>query len=54
MGSISETLEVLELVRRGVLRPVVDSVLPLADAADAQRRMERSEHFGKIVLRSPS
>jgi NADPH:quinone reductase-like Zn-dependent oxidoreductase len=30
---------------------VVDRVLPLAEAADAHRLMQSSEHFGKIVLR---
>ena len=34
----------------GRLRPVVDRVLPLAQAADAHRLMQASEHFGKIVL----
>jgi NADPH2:quinone reductase len=34
----------------GRLRPVIDTVFPLARAADAHRRMESSEHVGKIVL----
>jgi len=38
-------------VEKGELRPVVDRVLPLAQAADAHRAMKASEHFGKIVLR---
>lgn len=35
----------------GRLRPVVDRVLPLAQAPAAHRAMKASEHFGKIVLR---
>lgn len=35
----------------GRLRPVVDRVLPLAEAAEAHRLMKSSTHFGKIVLR---
>ncbi len=34
----------------GRLRPVVDRVVPLADAAAAHRAMKASDHFGKIVL----
>lgn len=37
-------------VTEGRLKPVIDSVFPLAQAADAHRRMETSEHVGKIVL----
>ena len=35
----------------GAIAPVVDRVLPLAEAPDAHRALEASEHFGKIVLR---
>jgi NADPH:quinone reductase-like Zn-dependent oxidoreductase len=34
----------------GKLRPAVDVVLPLSAAADAQRRLEARQQFGKIVL----
>lgn len=34
----------------GVLEPVVDSVFPLADAAQAHRRMEANLNVGKIIL----
>jgi putative PIG3 family NAD(P)H quinone oxidoreductase len=37
-------------VEAGELRPVIDSVFPLAAAADAHRRMESGDHVGKIVL----
>jgi putative PIG3 family NAD(P)H quinone oxidoreductase len=35
----------------GALRSVVDTVLPLEQAQQAHERVERSEHFGKVVLR---
>jgi NADPH2:quinone reductase len=37
-------------VEGGRLKPVIDRVFPLAEAADAHRRMESGEHVGKIVL----
>lgn len=39
------------LIEEGKIRPVIDRVFPMEQVADAQRRMERSEHVGKIVLR---
>ena len=38
------------LVTDGSLRPVMDRVFPLAEAAQAHARMEAGEHVGKIVL----
>lgn len=52
MASKGELLRVVDLVRQRRLKPVVDKVYPLAEAAKAQERMENREHFGKIVLRS--
>ena len=37
-------------VEAGELKPVIDAVFPLAEAAEAHRRMEAGEHVGKIVL----
>lgn len=41
---------VLPLLAAGKVKPVMDSSFPLEKAADAHRRMESSEHIGKIVL----
>lgn len=38
------------LLSSGKIKPVIDSVYPLEKAADAHRRMESSEHIGKIML----
>lgn len=50
MGSPREFEAMLQLYEHGGLRPVVDRVFPLADAAAAHRRMEEAGQFGKIVL----
>ncbi len=50
MGTKAELLEVMRFLVRGKLRPVVDSKFPLERAAEAQRKMEESGHFGKIIL----
>lgn len=39
------------LLESGRIRPVVDRVYPLEQAAEAHRRMASSQHIGKIVLR---
>lgn len=40
----------LEALATGAIRPVIDSKFPLADAAQAHRRMETGESVGKILL----
>ena len=50
VGTKGELLQVSRFFFSGELQPVVDRIFPLAEAADAQRRLEASEHFGKIVL----
>jgi putative PIG3 family NAD(P)H quinone oxidoreductase len=42
--------KVMPLLREGRIKPPMDSTFPLEKAADAHRRMETSEHIGKIVL----
>jgi putative PIG3 family NAD(P)H quinone oxidoreductase len=42
--------EVIPLLARGILRPNVDSVFPLAEIAKAHQRLESNESFGKVVV----
>jgi len=58
MGTRPELREVLKYFTPGVgnnagrqLRPVIDSIFPLAQAAEAQSHMEDRKNFGKIVLK---
>jgi len=51
MGTTGELVEVLRFVAEGKLRPVVDRVLPLADARVAQGLLADRAQFGKIVLK---
>ncbi|MFD8718699.1 NAD(P)H-quinone oxidoreductase [Streptomyces sp. NPDC059629] len=41
------------LIAQGHVRPVVDRELPMAEAAQAQRVVEASEHIGKVLLVAP-
>jgi len=54
MGTKEDFEGVYELVKAGRARPVVDTVLPLAEARAAHERLEAGEQFGKIVLSIPS
>ena len=51
MGGRRELIEVLRLVEAGKLRPIVDRVFPLKEAAAAQQYMLDRKNFGKIVLK---
>jgi NADPH:quinone reductase-like Zn-dependent oxidoreductase len=50
MGSPEDFASLLAAVRHGVWHPVVDSVRPVAEAADALRELASGAHFGKLVL----
>ena len=50
MGSKGDLMRILPLVEAGKLKPVVDQVLPLAEAAQAHRVLEERRQFGKVVL----
>ena len=54
MGTRSDFEAVYELVASGRVRPIVDSVFPLAEARAAHERLEAGEQLGKIVLAIPA
>lgn len=51
MGTKAEFEAVIHLYAERKMKPIIDSVFPLADAAAAHRRMEEAKQFGKIVLK---
>ncbi len=50
MSNNVEFNDVMIQLFRGGLRAVVDTVMPLADGVEAQRRLAEGRQFGKIVL----
>jgi NADPH:quinone reductase-like Zn-dependent oxidoreductase len=50
MASDQEFRAVMVLLAAGKLRPVVDRVYPLSEAAAAQAHLESAGQFGKVVL----
>lgn len=53
MGSKAELVRITELMQQGLLKPVVDRVMPLEQAREAHAAMEQRQQFGKIVLKIP-
>jgi NADPH:quinone reductase len=53
-GVIRDALlrEVWPLIDQGKIKPVIDTILPLAEAQVAHARMQSSGHIGKILLRN--
>jgi NADPH:quinone reductase-like Zn-dependent oxidoreductase len=50
MGTLGELHQVLKLVFRGLLQPVIDRVYPLEEVRAAHERLEAKEQFGKLVV----
>jgi NADPH:quinone reductase-like Zn-dependent oxidoreductase len=50
LGTIGELHQVLKFVFRGQLKPVIDRVYPLEEIAEAHRRLENHQHFGKVLV----
>ena len=51
MGTKPELQTVMKLVAAGRLKPVVDRIFPLAEAAAAHTYLESGGQFGKVVLK---
>jgi NADPH:quinone reductase-like Zn-dependent oxidoreductase len=50
LGSREEFSQLLRFMAVKRIKPIVDSVFPLREAAAAQRRLEEGKQFGKVVL----
>jgi NADPH:quinone reductase-like Zn-dependent oxidoreductase len=50
MGSKGELLQIMKLVDRRKLRPVIDSTYTLGQIASAHKRIEGRKAFGKIIV----
>ena len=50
MGGMGEMLQVWRLACRGKVRPVIDRVLPLSEAAEGHGALEERRAFGKVIL----
>lgn len=51
LGSTPEELDhVVDLAADRIVRPVIDRILPLAEAAEAHRAIEAGEVFGRVLL----
>ena len=51
--SVADLDAMTERIESGAVRPVIDRVFPLADAADALRHIARGHGTAKTVLRVP-
>jgi NADPH:quinone reductase-like Zn-dependent oxidoreductase len=54
MGSAADFAAVYDLVTSGRVKPVIDQVFPLSEAAAAHERLESGQQLGKIVLSIPN
>jgi NADPH:quinone reductase-like Zn-dependent oxidoreductase len=50
LGSVPEFRQLLRACQAWEFRPLIDSTFPLAQAREAQGKMEHGQQFGKIVL----
>lgn len=53
LGSREEFRLLISFLNAAKIRPIIDSVFPLREAAAAQRYVEEARQFGKVVLEIP-
>jgi zinc-binding alcohol dehydrogenase/oxidoreductase len=50
LGSPDDFAQILDLVDKHQIRPLIDSVYPLSEVAEAHHHLESRKHLGKLVL----
>ena len=53
LGSRREFFQLISFLNASKIKPIIDRVFPLAEAAAAQRYLEAAQQFGKVVLEIP-
>jgi NADPH:quinone reductase-like Zn-dependent oxidoreductase len=53
LGSREEFRQLISFLNGSKIKPIIDTVLPLNEAAAAQKYLEDGKQFGKVVLRIP-
>lgn len=53
LGSRREFYQLISFLNASGIKPIIDSVFPLSEAASAQRYLEAAKQFGKVVLEIP-
>ena len=53
LGSRREFFQLISFLNASKIKPIIDSVFPLSDAANAQRYVEAAKQFGKVVIEIP-
>jgi NADPH:quinone reductase-like Zn-dependent oxidoreductase len=48
--SVQELIDLREMIESGTLKPIVDKIYPLEDAATAHSRVEAEQRTGAVVL----
>lgn len=49
-GRLRDLKEIISLLKKGVIKPAIDSVYPLSKAKAALEKLESQKNFGKILL----